>query len=135
MRSNTGMYVILESQIPQCSHKKGNRISRLKLSGKCLAQSLTNVAVNLSYKKVPSFLETRIFFFFFWLGICLYSKESFHETRIFFFFFFFSWLGIWSIVRKVQKCVDEIAGTQAGIGSSLRMSMFTENESKSKKDN
>ena len=30
---------------------------------------------------------------------------------------------------------DEIAVTQAGIGSSLKMSMFTENESKSEKDN
>lgn len=132
MRSNTGMYVILESQIPQCSHKKGNRISRLKLSGKCLAQSLTNVAVNLSYKKVPSFLETRIFYFFSGLEyVCILRKASMRQES----FFFFFWLGIWSIVRKVQKCVDEIAGTQAGIGSSLRMSMFTENESKSKKDN
>ena len=93
MRTNTGIYVILESQIPQHSHGKGNRISRLKLSGNVWAQSLTKVAVNLSYKKVPSFLETRIFLFFiyFWLGIWLYSKESFHETRIILFYFFLAW--------------------------------------------
>lgn len=89
MRSNTGMYVILESQIPQCSHKKGNRISRLKLSGKCLAQSLTNVAVNLSYKKVPSFLETRIFYFFSGLEyVCILRKASMRQES---FFFFLAW--------------------------------------------
>lgn len=132
MRSNTGMYVILESQIPQCSHKKGNRISRLKLSGKCLGSESNQCSSEFELQESAQFPWDKNLLFFFWLGICLYSKESFHETRIFFFFF---WLGIWSIVRKVQKCVDEIAGTQAGIGSSWRMSMFTENESKSKKDN
>lgn len=107
MRSNTGTYVILEGQIPQHIRRKGNRISRLKLSGNVWAQSLNNVAVNLSYKKVPSVLKTGIFKFFFWLGIWLYSKESFHETRIFLFYFFLAWDMVYS-KESTEMCLMKL---------------------------